>query len=64
LRIRSDAFKALLAQEIGQVVWPLVEAGRLRPAMDRTFPLAEAGAAHRRMEAGEHVGKIVLDARG
>ena len=60
LRGRSDAFKALLADEIARMVWPLVEEGRLRPAMDRIFPLAEAGAAHARMEAGEHVGKIVL----
>jgi len=61
LRARSDEFKALLAQEIAQNVWPLVEEGRLRPIMDSTFPLAEAGAAHARMEAGEHVGKIVLE---
>ena len=61
LRGRSDAFKALLAEEIARTVWPLVEEGRLRPAMDRVFPLAEAGAAHARMEAGEHVGKIVLE---
>jgi NADPH2:quinone reductase len=61
LRIRSDEFKSLLAQEIGQVVWPLVEQGRLRPVMDKVFPLAEAGAAHARMEAGEHIGKIVLE---
>jgi NADPH2:quinone reductase len=64
LRIRSDEFKTLLAQEIAQNVWPLVESGELRPAMDKVFPLAEAGAAHQRMEAGEHVGKIVLDASG
>ena len=51
---------ALLAQEIVRNVWPSVEAGELRPVMDRTFPLAEAAAAHTRMEAGEHVGKIVL----
>jgi len=61
LRGRSDAFKALLAEEIARTVWPLVEEGRLRPAMDQVFPLAEAGAAHARMEAGEHVGKIVLE---
>jgi NADPH2:quinone reductase len=61
LRPRSDAFKACLAQEIAQVAWPLVEEGKLRPVMDMTFPLAEAGAAHRRMEAGAHVGKIVLE---
>ena len=61
LRGRSDAFKALLADEIARTVWPLVEADRLHPAMDRIFPLAEAAAAHARMEAGEHVGKIVLE---
>jgi len=60
LRPRSDEFKALLADEIGREVWPLVAVGELRPAMDRTFPLREAAAAHARMEAGEHVGKIVL----
>jgi putative PIG3 family NAD(P)H quinone oxidoreductase len=60
LRPRSNAFKALLAQEIAQNVWPAVEAGELRPVMDRSFPLAEAAAAHTRMEGGEHVGKIVL----
>jgi putative PIG3 family NAD(P)H quinone oxidoreductase len=60
LRPRTSEFKALLAQEIAQNVWPLVEAGELRPVMDRTFPLADAAEAHARMEAGEHVGKIVL----
>lgn len=60
LRPRSDTFKALLAQEIAREVWPLVESGELRPVMDRAFPLAEAAAAHARMEAGGHVGKIVL----
>jgi NADPH2:quinone reductase len=61
LRPRSAEFKALLAQEIARNAWPFVEAGELRPVMDRTFPLAEAAAAHARMEAGEHVGKIVLE---
>jgi putative PIG3 family NAD(P)H quinone oxidoreductase len=61
LRGRSDAFKALLTDEIARTVWPLVAEGKLRPAMDRTFPLVEAGAAHARMEAGEHIGKIVLE---
>ncbi len=63
LRARPNAFKALLVDEISQTVWPFVEEGRLRPEMDRIFPLAEAAAAHARMEAGEHVGKIVLEVR-
>ena len=60
LRARDGAFKALVADELHRTVWPHVEAGRLKPVLDRTFPLAEAAAAHRRMEAGDHVGKIVL----
>ena len=62
LRARPDRFKALLADEIAANAWPLVEDGTVRPVMDETFPLAEAAAAHARMEAGEHVGKIVLAA--
>jgi NADPH2:quinone reductase len=61
LRPRSDEFKALLAQEIAENAWPFVESGQLRPVMDKVFPLAEAAAAHARMEAGQHVGKIVLE---
>ena len=61
LRPRSAEFKALLAQEIVRNVWPFVELGQLRPVMDRTFPLTEAAAAHAYMEAGEHIGKIVLE---
>ena len=60
LRPRSKAFKAALASEIRETVWPLVATGELRPIMDRTFPLAEASAAHARMEQGSHIGKIVL----
>jgi len=63
LRPRSPAFKAALVDEIRRTVWPSVATGALRPAMDRVFPLAEAAAAHARMEAGEHVGKIVLVVR-
>ncbi|MDE2435821.1 MAG: NAD(P)H-quinone oxidoreductase [Sphingomonadales bacterium] len=62
LRPRSDQFKALLAQEIARYGWQWVEVGELRPVMDRTFPLADAAAAHARMEAGSHIGKIVLAA--
>jgi len=64
LRPRPAEFKALVAQEIAANVWPLVEAGKLHPVMDRAFPLADAAAAHARMEAGEHVGKIVLEVGG
>lgn len=60
LRPRSDAFKAALAHEILEHAWPLVANATIRPVMDQTFPLSEAAAAHARMEAGEHIGKIVL----
>jgi putative PIG3 family NAD(P)H quinone oxidoreductase len=60
LRARDIAFKAMVRDEIAQTVWPYVEGNRLRPVMDETFPLEDATAAHARMEAGEHVGKIVL----
>lgn len=60
LRAREASFKTLVADELARTVWPHVEAGRLRPAIDRTYPLAEAADAHARMEAGDHVGKIVL----
>ena len=60
LRPRSNGFKSLLADEIHQTVWPLVADGQLRPVMDPAFPLTEAAAAHSRMEAGAHIGKIVL----
>jgi putative PIG3 family NAD(P)H quinone oxidoreductase len=60
LRPRSVEFKSLVAEELARTVWPHVEAGRLKPVIDRTFALADAADAHRRMEAGDHVGKIVL----
>ena len=61
LRPRSDNFKSALADEIADNAWPLFVEGELSPVMDMTFPLAQAAAAHARMEAGEHVGKIVLE---
>ena len=64
LRPRSDAFKAALADEISDNAWPLFTSGELAPIMDQTLPLAEAAAAHTRMEAGEHIGKIVLNIAG
>ncbi len=60
LRPRSSEFKALLAQEIYQNVWPDIVAGKLRPEMAQSFPLADAAAAHALMESGNFVGKIVL----
>ncbi|QAY79723.1 NAD(P)H-quinone oxidoreductase [Sphingosinicella sp. BN140058] len=60
LRARDAAFKAGIAGELRARVWPLIESGELRPIIDGDFPLTEAADAHRRMEAGDHVGKIVL----
>jgi putative PIG3 family NAD(P)H quinone oxidoreductase len=60
LRARDTGFKALVADELARTVWPHVEAGRLKPVIDRTFPLAEAAAAHAWLEGGDHIGKVVL----
>ncbi|SFR85473.1 NAD(P)H-quinone oxidoreductase [Sphingomonas jatrophae] len=60
LRGRSVEFKSLVADELCRTVWPHVREGRLKPVIDTTFPLAEAAAAHARLEEGTHVGKVVL----
>lgn len=60
LRARDTAFKTLVADELSRSVWPFVADGRLKPVIDRTYPLAQAAEAHRRMESGAHMGKIVL----
>ncbi|MBZ8141453.1 NAD(P)H-quinone oxidoreductase [Rubrivivax gelatinosus] len=60
LRPRSVAYKAALARSLRENVWPLVEAGKVRPVVHQVFPAAEAAAAHTLMESGAHVGKIVL----
>ncbi|PZN95206.1 MAG: NAD(P)H-quinone oxidoreductase [Alphaproteobacteria bacterium] len=60
LRPRSIAFKSAIAETLEGVIWPEFESGRIVPLIDRVFPLADAAEAHRRMEAGTHVGKIVL----
>ncbi|MEQ8826514.1 MAG: NAD(P)H-quinone oxidoreductase, partial [Parvibaculum sp.] len=62
LRARDVAFKAQIADELRQQVWPLLNERKVLPVMDSIFPLAQASAAHQRMEDGEHIGKIVLDA--
>lgn len=60
LRPRSADEKARLAAEVERVAWPWVAAGKLKPLIDATFPLADAAKAHAHLEAGEHVGKVVL----
>jgi NADPH:quinone reductase-like Zn-dependent oxidoreductase len=60
LRPRSPDEKARLAVAVEARVWPWIEAGAVRPIIDRTFPLKEAGAAHRHLESGAHFGKVAL----
>jgi NADPH2:quinone reductase len=60
LRSRANADKTAIARAIETQVWPLVATGKVRPVMDQTFPLADAAAAHARMESSQHIGKIVL----
>ncbi len=60
LRPRPVAFKGAIAQKLREQVWPLLEAGRIKPVIYKVFPLAEAAAAHTLMESSTHVGKIVL----
>jgi putative PIG3 family NAD(P)H quinone oxidoreductase len=60
LRPRSADEKARLAAEVERVVWPWIEAGKVRAIVDRTFALADAAGAHAHLESGRHFGKIVL----
>lgn len=60
LRPRNPDEKARLAAAVEALAWPWIAAGKVRPQVDATFPLAEAAAAHAHLEAGAHVGKIVL----
>jgi NADPH2:quinone reductase len=61
LRPRPVAFKAAIAAKLRQNVWPLLESGKIKPVIYKTFPLAEAAQAHTLMESSTHVGKIVLE---
>ncbi|HET9067357.1 MAG TPA: NAD(P)H-quinone oxidoreductase [Amaricoccus sp.] len=61
LRPQSVEAKARIAASLLREVWPLLEAGRIAPVIDRTFPLAAAAEAHARLESSAHVGKIVLE---
>jgi NADPH2:quinone reductase len=60
MRPRPIAEKGGIAAELRSRVWPLLESGAVRVLVDRVFPLPEAAAAHRYMESGAHIGKIVL----
>ncbi len=61
LRPRPLAFKAAIAAQLRERVWPLIAAGRIRPQLARVFPAAQAAQAHTLMESNQHIGKIVLD---
>jgi NADPH2:quinone reductase len=60
LRPRPVAFKAAIADKLRQHIWPLLEAGRIKPVIYKVFPLEEAVEAHRLMESSTHIGKILL----
>jgi len=60
LRARDTAFKATIAEELREKVWPLIEAGKFKVIVDSTYPLKDVVEAHRRMETNAHVGKIIL----
>jgi NADPH2:quinone reductase len=60
LRPRSTEFKGAVAKALLEKVWPLFESGKLKPVVHATFPLSDAAKAHAMMEAGDHVGKIIL----
>ena len=60
LRPRGVEEKGVIAGELEREVWPLLDSGRIGPVIDSTFPLAQAADAHRRIDAAEHIGKIVL----
>jgi NADPH2:quinone reductase len=64
LRPRPVAFKAQIARELRERVWPLLAAGQIKPVIYKTFPLDEAAAAHALMESSAHVGKIMLRVAG
>jgi NADPH2:quinone reductase len=59
--VRPVSFKAQIARELRERVWPLIEAGTIRPVIHQIFPLEQAARAHALMESSTHVGKIVLD---
>ena len=60
LRPRPVEFKGAIAKSLREKIWPLIEAGRIRPEIFKTFPLEKASEAHRLMESSQHIGKLVL----
>jgi len=64
LRPQSVPQKAKIAAELAEHVWPLLNAGTIRPLVDSVYPLGQAAEAHRRMESSVHIGKIILDVKG
>jgi NADPH2:quinone reductase len=60
LRPRPVAFKGAIAKSLREKVWPLIEAGKIKPVIYESFPLAQAADAHRLMETSQHIGKIML----
>ncbi len=63
LRPQNDLAKSRIADQLREQVWPLLDAGTIAPVMDSEFALADAAAAHTRIEDGSHIGKIVLKVR-
>ena len=61
LRSRPDTFKTEIIRQLKEKVWPLIEAGQIKPLLYKTFPLAQAAEAHRLMESATHIGKIMLE---
>ncbi|MOA05342.1 Phthiocerol synthesis polyketide synthase type I PpsC [compost metagenome] len=61
LRPRPNSFKAQIAQNLVKHVWPLIEQGKIKPIIYKTFPLEKSNEAHALMESSEHMGKIVLE---
>src|SRR6266850_213833 len=62
LRPRPVEFKGYIAKNLREKIWPLIDAGKIKPEIYKTFPLAQAAEAHRLMESSQHIGKIVLTA--
>ena len=60
MRPRNPENKAMVVNEVEKNVWPVIAAGKVKPIIYKSFPLSEAGEAHRLMESSEHIGKILL----